>query len=53
MAKDEAALVRDERDHICDPYFIETLFKKHKIDPVDFLKRMHNIPNQDATDKTT
>jgi hypothetical protein len=44
MAKEESGLIRDEKNHVCDPYFVET-FRKHGIDPVWFLKRLHKISN--------
>jgi hypothetical protein len=44
MAKEESGLISDEKNHVCDPYFIE-MFRKKGIDPMEFLKRIHNISN--------
>jgi len=44
MAKEESGLLLNEKDHVCDPYFVE-MFRKHGTDPVAFLKRVHKISN--------
>jgi len=44
MAREESGLIRDEKNHICDPYRVEML-RKHGTDPVEFIKRLHNISN--------
>ena len=44
MAKEECGLIQNEKDHVCDPYSVE-LSRKRGINPVEFLKRIHNIPN--------
>jgi hypothetical protein len=44
MVKDESDLVQEERNHICDPYFVE-MFRKYGTDPAKFLRRLHKIPN--------
>ena len=43
MTKEESGLIRDEKNHVCDPYFVE-LSKKHGIDPMKF-KQIHKISN--------
>ncbi len=42
MAKEESGLIPDEKNHVCDPHSVE-MAKKRGIDPVEFLKRIHNI----------
>jgi len=42
MAKEESSLMRAEKDHVCDPYFVE-MFRKHGTDPVEIIKRLHKI----------
>jgi hypothetical protein len=44
MAKEESGLIREEKNHVCDLYFVEML-RKHRMDPVEFLKRLHKISN--------
>jgi hypothetical protein len=44
MAKEESGLILDEKNHICDPYFVEML-RKHELDPVKFLKLRYKISN--------
>jgi len=44
MAREESGLIRDEKNHICDPYFVEML-RKHGTDPVERLKRLNKISN--------
>jgi len=44
MAKEESGLIRDEKNHVCDPYLVEA-FREHGLDPVWFLKRLHKISN--------
>jgi hypothetical protein len=42
MAKEESGLMREEKDHVCDPYFVD-MFTKNGTDPVEILKRLHKI----------
>jgi hypothetical protein len=44
MAKEESALIRDEKNHLCDPHSVE-MAKKLGIDPVKLLKQVHKISN--------
>lgn len=44
MAKEESSLAHEEKKHICDPYFVE-MFRNHGVEPVEFLKRLHKVPN--------
>ena len=44
MAKEESGLIRDEKSHVCDPYFVE-MFRKHGTDPVALLKLLHKVSN--------
>jgi hypothetical protein len=38
MAKEESGLIRDEKNHVGDPCFVEML-RKHATDPVKFPER--------------
>jgi hypothetical protein len=42
MAREESGLIRDEKNHICDPYRVE-MFRKHGTDPLGLLKRLNKI----------
>ena len=44
MAKEQSGLIREESNHVCDPYFVE-MFKKHEIDPAKIIRLRHKISN--------
>jgi hypothetical protein len=42
MAKEELGLLRNEKDHVCDPYFVATL-KEHGIDPATVIEELYKV----------
>jgi hypothetical protein len=44
MAKEQSGLIRDEKNHVCEPYLVE-MWRKFELDPVKFLKLRYKISN--------
>ena len=44
MAKEKSGLLRNEKNHDCDPYRV-AMFKEHGVDPADIIERLYKIPN--------
>ena len=44
MAKEEPGLLRNEKNHVCDPYHVAML-KEHGVEPSTLIERLYKVSN--------
>ena len=40
MAKEKSGLLRNEKNHVCDPYYV-AMFKEHGVEPADIIEQLY------------